>query len=67
MQEEHKSTFQEVLDYSTSFKCLATYFLGAAFEFDANTQSQSGGKREEGSLVSRHILVPIPAHLPPDH
>lgn len=43
------------------------FFLGATFDFDGNNPSHSGGKCEEGNLVSRRIVAPIPAHLPPDH
>lgn len=35
------------------------FFFRAAFEFDGNTLSHSGGKHDEGNLVSRHIMVPI--------
>lgn len=41
------------------------FLLRAAFEFDGNTLSHSGGKRDEGNLVSRHIMVPIYQHISP--
>lgn len=40
------------------------FLLGATFDFDGNNPSHSGGKCEEGNLVSRHIMASIPAISP---